>query len=316
MIKSSGCMQCPRKCGCNREQTIGFCAQRNQFRIARAAPHFWEEPAISGCNGSGTIFFCGCNLRCCFCQNSAILGAEAGIDITPMQLMALMLELQSAGVHNINLVTASHYTEQLIPLLKTIKSNGLTIPIVWNSSAYESAATLRLLNGLVDIYLPDFKYSSKTTAAEYSHAPDYPDIALDAIEEMLRQVGAPQYDTNGLMKRGVQIRHLVLPGHAMESRRALWMLQNRFGNTFGISIMNQYTPLPQTAEHPKLSRTVSEKEYDSVIRYAMQIGLDRALIQEASAASEDFIPDFALSKENLEKVSEKHKIALANCKKI
>ena len=315
-MKPSGCMQCPRQCGCNREETIGFCTQSNTFRIARAAPHFWEEPAISGRSGSGTIFFCGCNLRCCYCQNSALLDAKAGIAVTPMQLMALMLSLQDAGVHNINLVTASHYTEQLIPLLQAVRSHGLEIPVVWNSSAYESVESLRLLDGLVNIYLPDFKYSSKTTAADYSHAPDYPDAALHAIEEMLRQVGPPQYDENGLMIKGVQIRHLVLPGHAMESRRALWMLQNRFGNTFGISIMNQYTPMPQTAGHPKLSRTVSEKEYDSVIRYALQIGLDRALIQEQSAASQSFIPDFTLSEEKLEEVSEKYKKTLANCKKI
>lgn len=306
------CIQCPRYCKADRTVSqAGYCAQGNTIRIARAAPHLWEEPFLSGQNGSGTIFFCGCNLRCCYCQNSPLLQPEIGVDVSPKQLAALMLHLQTKGVHNINLVTATHYTAQLVPILTALRKETLRIPVVWNSSGYESVDTLRMLDGLVDIYLPDFKYVTKETASAYSNAPDYPEVALAAIAEMLRQRGTPRYQANGMMESGVQVRHLVLPSHSLESRQALWLLNKTFGDRIGISIMNQYTPMPQLAAHPTLSRRVTEAEYDRVTRYALQIGMQHALIQEGEAASESFIPTFDLTPQTLGKLTEQFEKSLA-----
>lgn len=214
----------------------------------------------------------------------------------------MILYLQREGVHNINLVTATHFTEQLVPILQELRSGTLQIPVVWNSSGYESIETLRLLEGLVDIYLPDYKYSSATLADSYSNAPDYPTVALAAIEEMLRQVGTPQLNAQGLMTAGVHVRHLVLPHHAKESRQALYRLRQQFGDRIGLSIMSQYTPMPAMATHPLLARKITEKEYETVIRYSLQIGWQNALTQEGEAASESFIPDFSLTDEFIEMI--------------
>ncbi|MCR4761057.1 MAG: radical SAM protein [Oscillospiraceae bacterium] len=288
------CTQCPRKCGINRTEQRGYCGESETIRIARAAPHMWEEPPISGENGSGTIFFSGCSLRCIFCQNHEIAVSHLGYDITPEQLTDTMLRLQADGVHNINLVTPSHYTLQLVPVLEHARSRGVTVPFVWNSSGYESVSALRQLDGLIDIYLPDFKYINPETAKEYSNAPDYPNAAKTALAEMVRQCGAPQLDAQtGLMTRGVQVRHLVLPGHAQESRQILWYLYQTYGNGIGYSIMNQYTPMPQMQGHPLLSRKVTAQEYDNVVRYAKQIGIENAFTQEGEAASKSFIPEFS-----------------------
>ena len=288
------CTQCPRKCGINRTEQRGYCGESETIRIARAAPHMWEEPPISGENGSGTIFFSGCSLRCIFCQNHEIAVSHLGYDITPEQLTDTMLRLQADGVHNINLVTPSHYTLQLVPVLEHARSRGVTVPFVWNSSGYESVSALRQLDGLIDIYLPDFKYINPETAKEYSNAPDYPDAAKAVLAEMVRQCGAPQLDAQtGLMTRGVQVRHLVLPGHAQESRQILWYLYQTYGNGIGYSIMNQYTPMPQMQGHPLLSRKVTAQEYDNVVRYAKQIGIENAFTQEGEAASKSFIPEFS-----------------------
>lgn len=293
-MNQSVCKDCPRSCGIDRSCQTGFCGQYNSFRIARAAPHFWEEPAISGTNGSGTIFFSGCNLRCVFCQNAEIAADGLGEEISDTMLAEIMFRLQARGVHNINLVTPSHYIRQLIPVLQSVRQSGLRIPIVWNSSAYESVEMLRRLEGLVDIYLPDLKYLHPETAAKYSRAADYPDVAKAALAEMSAQVGAPQFDPDtGYMTRGVQVRHLVLPGHAQESREILCYLHKTYGAKIGVSIMNQYTPMPKTAADPLLSRRVTPHEYDTVVRYAMQIGMTDALIQEGEAASESFIPPFS-----------------------
>lgn len=293
-MQTEFCTACPRKCQVNRAQAVGFCGQTNGFRIARAAPHYWEEPAISGENGSGTIFFSGCNLRCVYCQNADIAADGVGAEISADMLTEIMLRLQKRGVHNINLVTPSHYTEQLIPVLKAAKEQGLTIPIVWNSSAYELPEVLHQLTGLVDIYLPDFKYLHSETAKQYSRAADYPEIAKAALAEMVAQVGSPQFDAQtGLMTRGVQVRHLVLPAHTKESREILYYLHSTYGEKIGISIMNQYTPMPRVMDDPVLSRRVTAEEYDMVLRYAEQIGIQNALIQEGEAASESFIPPFS-----------------------
>ena len=287
------CDICPRGCRIDRDAHSGFCGEHNTLRIARAAPHYWEEPAISGKNGSGTIFFSGCNLRCVYCQNHEIAVSHIGRDVSPEELRAIMLRLQAEGVHNINLVTPSHFTVQLVPVLSAARAEGLQIPIVWNSSGYESVFALRMLEGLVDIYLPDLKYLSATTAAAYSHAPDYPETAKAALAEMVRQQPEQVIGTDGLMRRGVQVRHLVLPGHAQESRQVLWYLHKTYGGSVGVSIMNQYTPMPQVRDDPLLSRRVTAHEYDTVVRYAEQIGMEHVLIQEGEAASESFIPEFS-----------------------
>ena len=288
------CMCCPRRCGAVRSRQRGLCGETETIRIARAAPHMWEEPPISGQNGSGTVFFSGCSLRCIFCQNHEIAVSHIGRDVSAEELTEIMLRLQSGGVHNINLVTASHFTVQLAPVLRRAKQSGLHIPILWNSSGYELPETLRLLDGLIDIYLPDFKYLNTQTAAEYSSAPDYPETAKAALAEMVRQCGAPRLDPEtGLMQRGVQVRHLVLPGHAQESRQVLWYLYQTYGNGIGYSIMNQYTPMPQMREHPLLSRRVTAQEYGHVVQYAQQIGIENAFTQEGEAASESFIPAFS-----------------------
>lgn len=292
-MKMDLCSRCPRSCGIDRAQHSGYCGESAVIRIARAAPHFWEEPPISGTNGSGTIFFSGCNLRCIYCQNAEIALGKKGRAVTPEELSEIMLKMQMKGLHNINLVTPTHYAAELIPVLKQAKSAGLKIPVVWNSSAYESVETLCMLEGIVDIYLPDFKYIRPDTAEAYSRAADYPEIAQQALNEMVRQNPEIKYDKEtGLMRRGVQIRHMVLPGHAQESREILWYLFRRYGNSVGYSIMNQYTPMPAMKNHKLLSRRVTDHEYLTVIRYAEQIGIRNAFIQEGETASESFIPGF------------------------
>lgn len=288
------CNRCPRRCGADRAHHAGFCGETAQVRIARAAPHFWEEPPISGRNGSGTIFFSGCSLRCIYCQNHEIAIGRVGRAVSADELAEIMLQFQRDGIHNVNLVTPSHYTAELIPVLRQAKRAGLTIPVLWNSSGYESPEMLRLLDGLVDIYLPDFKYLRPETAAAYSRAPDYPKTAKAALAEMVRQQPVQVIDPQtGLMQRGVQIRHMVLPGHAQESREILWYLFQQYGNSVGYSIMNQYTPMPAVRDDPLLSRRVTPHEYDTVVRYAEQIGIRNAFTQEGEAASESFIPDFS-----------------------
>lgn len=288
------CRICPRRCEIDRSNQYGYCGESDIIRIARAAPHMWEEPPISGTNGSGTIFFSGCNLRCIYCQNHEIAVSHLGYAVSNDELCRIFFELQNQGVHNINLVTAGHFTKQLIPILQRAKGEGLHIPLVWNSSGYETVEMLRMLDGLIDIYLPDFKYINPQTAKDYSKAPDYPDVAKAALAEMVRQCGAPKIDLHtGLMTRGVQVRHLVLPGHAQESRQILWYLYRSYGNGIGYSIMNQYTPMPKMQSHPLLSRKVTEKEYANVVRYANQIGIENAYTQEGEAATESFIPEFS-----------------------
>lgn len=293
-MEGNNCVLCPRHCGVDRSVQYGFCGESEEIRIARAAPHMWEEPPISGKNGSGTIFFSGCNLRCIYCQNHEIAVSHRGYPVSADQLLRIFFDLQAQGVHNINLVTAGHFVKELLPVLQKAKGEGLQIPILWNSSGYESAETIRMLEGLIDIYLPDFKYINPKTAKEYSNAPDYPEIAKQSLAEMVRQAGAPQIDKEtGLMTRGVQVRHLVLPGHAQESRQILWYLCQTYGNGIGYSIMNQYTPMPQMKDHPLLSRRVTAREYENVIRYAKQIGIENAYTQEGEAACESFIPEFS-----------------------
>ncbi len=287
------CNLCPRECNADRGLgKIGFCKVPNHIKVARASLHFWEEPCISGEEGSGTVFFSGCNLRCVYCQNRKIAEGVYGKEIDVDRLAAIFLELQAKGANNINLVTPSHYILQIVSALKKAKNEGLFIPIVYNSGAYEKAEVLKLLEGYVDIYLPDFKYMDGNLGRRYSNAEDYPVVAKKAIEEMIRQVGKPEFDNRGLLKRGVVVRHLVLPGCIKDSKDIIKYLYDTYGNDIFISILNQYTPLTGVEKYPEINRKLTEEEYNEVVDFAIEIGVENGFIQEGDVADESFIPDF------------------------
>ena len=287
------CSLCPRNCGVNRlDGQKGFCGVDAEILVARAALHMWEEPCISGKEGSGAVFFSGCSLGCGFCQNNKISRGQTGKKITVEYLAELFFQLQGQGANNINLVTAGHFLPQVALALENARAHGLKIPVVYNSSGYEKADTLKILEGLVDIYLPDFKYMDSELAGKYSHAPDYPQIAKDALKEMVQQVGTPGFDERGMMKKGVIVRHLLLPGHVKNSREVLKYLYETYGDRIYISIMNQYTPMPAMKDDPKLSRKVTDREYERLLDYALSLGLNNGFIQEGETAKESFIPEF------------------------
>jgi len=290
------CRICPRRCGANRTTgQKGYCGADDQIRIARAAPHIWEEPCISGKRGSGAVFFSGCSLRCIYCQNLEISLGGSGKAVTIPALSDIFLRLQEKGVHNINLVTAGHYTPQVVQALRLAKTDGLVIPVVWNSSGYERVETLRLLEGLVDIWLPDFKYEDAQLAGELSKAPDYPDVARASLQEMVRQTeneGGTAFSEDGMMQRGVIVRHLLLPGHVKQSERVVSYLLDTYGNRIRISLMSQYTPMPAMAGDPLLARRVTKREYERLVRFATDRGLEEGFIQEREVAKESFIPAF------------------------
>ena len=287
------CVQCPRACGADRaDGKVGFCGAPWEFFVARAALHLWEEPSISGKNGSGTIFFSGCNLRCAFCQNREVSHNALGKRVSEDALIALMLDLQEQGAHNINLVTPTPYAEQLVPVLQRVRPL-LNIPIVYNCGGYESVETLRRLEGLVDIYLPDFKYADPALAARYSCAQDYPAVALSALEEMLRQTGKPQFDADGMLLRGTVVRHLVLPSSRKDSIAVLRLLAERFGTSaFLLSLMSQYTPdFALGSPYKELHRRVTSFEYDAVLCEAQRLGFD-GYLQSRTSASAAYTPEF------------------------
>ena len=287
------CNLCPRECNVDRGLgKTGFCKVPNHIKVARAALHYWEEPCISGEEGSGTVFFSGCNLRCVYCQNKKIAEGVYGKEITVDRLAAIFLELQEKGANNINLVTPTHYAIQIASALQKAKEQGLSIPVVYNSSAYEKVEILKLLEGYVDIYLPDFKYMDEGLSKRYSNAQDYPYLARKAIEEMVRQVGRPQFDQKGMLKKGVVVRHMVLPGHVSDSKNVIKYLYDVYGNDIFISILNQYTPLGGLDNYPEINRKLREKEYEEVVDYAIEIGVENGFIQEGDVADESFIPDF------------------------
>ena len=294
------CTLCPRGCRVDRTQNVGICGCTNDVYVARAALHMWEEPCISGERGSGAVFFVGCPLGCVYCQNHAIsrVRAPRGVKMDASALSDTFLRLQNdERANNINLVTATQYAPTVAESIKIAKTNGLTVPVVWNSSGYETVDTLRLLDGLVDVYLPDFKYHDPALAAKYSHAADYPEVARLALDEMFRQVGEPSFADgradieDGIMVRGMVVRHLVLPTHADDSKRVIRYLRDRFGDGIYISIMSQYTPvadgLPQ-----ELTRSVTEDEYDDVVDYAVDIGVERGFTQEGGSVGESFVPEW------------------------
>ena len=286
------CSLCPRMCMADREITTGYCGVKNTLRVARAALHFWEEPCISGEEGSGAVFFTGCNLRCVFCQNFQIARAEQGKEITVERLSEIFLELQAQKANNINLVTATHYVPQVVEALKKAKEQGLHIPVVYNCGGYESVETLKMLEGLVDIYLPDFKYVDSERAKRYSRAENYPEITKAALAEMVRQQPEAQFDDRGMMKKGVIVRHLMLPGGIKDSKAVVKYLYETYGDQIYISLMNQYTPLPHVAEYPEINRKVKKFEYDRLVDYAISLGVENGFIQEGETAEESFIPAF------------------------
>ena len=286
------CMLCPRGCAIDRTKTHGACGMTSEIVVSRAALHMWEEPPISGTRGSGTIFFAGCSLRCVFCQNRTISHERAGKPMTPDQLAATMLDLQNAGVHNVNLVTPTHYADTVAGVLETVKPR-LHIPVVWNTSGYETVDTLRRLEGLVDIYLPDFKYASEELAARYSAAPDYPTVVTAAIAEMFRQVGKATFDADGMMTGGMIVRHLVLPGHRSDSMAVLRRIAEILPTEdIRISVMRQYTPdFAMDAPYKNLHRRVTDFEYASVVAEAERLGLT-GYMQGKDAADRAYTPDF------------------------
>lgn len=288
------CKLCPRLCKVNRtEGKTGVCGMGETITLARAALHAWEEDCISGTNGSGAVFFTGCNLRCIFCQNHKIAVGKDGFAITIERLAEIFLELQTKGAHNINLVTPTHYIPQICTALDLAKEKGLQLPVVYNTSGYECVESLRLLEGYVDIYLPDFKYMDTELAREYSKAPDYPEVAKAAIAEMVRQAGECRFDSKtGMIQKGVIVRHLVLPGTIKNSKQVLAYLYETYGNTIYYSIMSQYTPMPHMSEHPLLKRKVTKREYDKVLDYALALGIENGFMQDGKVAKDSFIPAF------------------------
>lgn len=283
------CTLCPRNCGVERtaESGAGVCRMGTQPKIARAALHMWEEPCISGTQGSGAVFFSGCGLRCVFCQNEAISQQGEGKIVTPARLAEIFRELEAQGAHNINLVTAAHFVLAVLEALSLYRPN---IPIVYNSSGYESIETLRMLSGVVDIYLPDYKYIDPNMAAMLSGARDYPDVAFAAIAEMIRQTGAPVYDENGMIQRGTLIRHLVLPGLTGDSMKILTRIRDEFPG-IPVSLMGQYTPCGRALSIPGMDRKIKKKEYARVLAHMEAIGLD-GYRQELGSADGAFIPSF------------------------
>lgn len=287
------CTLCPRECKVDRTgKQKGYCRTGAGLVVARAALHMWEEPCISGAEGSGTIFFSGCALGCVYCQNVNIARGLAGKQITIDRLAEIMLELQTQKANNINLVTPSHYVPQIIEAIKTARRSGLQIPIVYNTGSYEKVETLRLLDGYIDIYLPDLKYMAPEPARRYSGCEDYFRYASDAIGEMVRQVGAVEFDEQERMRKGVIVRHLLLPGYLSDSKNIINYLYQTYKDNIYISIMNQYTPLKSMSAYPELNRKVTDAEYEELVDYAIEIGVENGFIQEGETASESFIPEF------------------------
>ena len=285
------CNLCPRKCGVNRYEKKGYCGATNRVKVAYYSLHMWEEPVISGDKGSGTIFFSHCNLRCLYCQNKKISIDGYGKVISNKKLGEIMLTLQDKGAHNINLVTPTHYVPQIASVLHKIKDKKLHIPVVYNTSSYENIGTLMVMKNLVDIYLADLKYFDDELAYKYSSCKNYFEVATMAIDEMVRQTGPVVIGKDGLMKKGVIVRVLVLPGHVRDAKEIINYLYKTYHDDIYISIMNQYTPV-NTCPYDNLNRKLSDEEYDEVINFALTIGVDKAFIQEGETASESFIPNF------------------------
>ncbi len=291
----SSCSICPRNCNVNREKgEKGICCGGILPKVTRASLHMWEEPSISGDKGSGTVFFSGCNLGCVYCQNYEISRGDTGKEIDFNRLCDIFFALFKKGAHNINLVTPTHFLPEILKAVELSKKNGIKIPFVYNTSGYESVESLKRADGLIDIYLTDFKYISHDLAKKYSHAPDYPDIVKSALSEMIRQKPKYVFDENGLMQKGVIVRHLMLPNCISDSKRVLKYLA-KFKDQIILSIMNQFTPTPALVSHPEINRKVFDIEYQKLIDFALELGFENAYIQEGDTAKLSFIPDFNVS---------------------
>ena len=295
------CVLCPRHCNADREKTYGVCASGLTPRVARVSLHHWEEPCISGENGSGTVFFTGCSLHCVYCQNQKIskIPAEGGPDLLPgkeadtAELIRIFYHLREKKAHNINLVTGDHFIPAIAGAIKKARTEGFDLPFVFNCSGYETRESLRMLDGLIDIYLADFKYAEKELAKAYSNAEDYPEVARLAVSEMVRQQPGCEYDGKGMLKKGVIVRNLLLPKHVYNSRKVLKYLHETYGDRIIISILSQYTPGDSIPDcFPELKRKVSRAEYDRLTDYAIKIGIENAFIQEITSSDSGFIPDF------------------------
>ena len=287
------CSLCPHKCAVNREERMGYCSSPDQIRIARAALHFWEEPCISGEKGSGTIFFSGCTMRCIFCQNKEISSGESGIVISDDRLVDITLELQEKGANNINFVTPDHYAYRINRVVKEAKKRGLCIPIVMNTGGYLGEEAYELLKEVADIWLTDYKYDSEDIAKKYSLVSGYPEIAFKRLKQMVQDIGMPVFREDQLLEKGVIVRVLLLPGCVADAKRIVKKVYSSFGNNVILSLMNQYTPPRKRIEsYPNLNRRVSEKEYSSLIDYALSLGVEEAYIQEKGTAEESYIPPF------------------------
>lgn len=293
MNKYENCLLCPRKCGINRRTgQTGVCGVSSEIKVARAALHYWEEPCISGKRGSGAVFFSGCSLHCVFCQNREISDGKEGKVISKERLSDIFMELADKGANNINLVTPGQYIPDIVWAVNDAKSRGMKLPIIYNTSGYENVTELKLLEGIVDVYLPDFKYMDSTISAMYSRAKDYPSVAKQALSEMVRQ--QPDVvidDVTGLIQKGVIVRQLLLPGHVNDAKAVLKYLYDTYHDHVYISMMSQFTPIA-LKDYPEINRTVTRREYERLVDYALEIGITNAFIQEGDVAKDSFIPAF------------------------
>lgn len=293
MNKYENCLLCPRKCGINRRTgQTGVCGVSSEIKVARAALHYWEEPCISGKRGSGAVFFSGCSLHCVFCQNREISDGKEGKVISKERLSDIFMELAGKGANNINLVTPGQYIPDIVWAVNDAKSRGMKLPIIYNTSGYENVTELKLLEGIVDVYLPDFKYMDSTLSAMYSRAKDYPSVAKQALSEMVRQ--QPDVvidDATGFIQKGVIVRQLLLPGHVNDAKAVLKYLYDTYHDHVYISMMSQFTPIA-LKDYPEINRTVTKREYERLVNYALEIGITNAFIQEGDVAKDSFIPAF------------------------
>lgn len=293
MNKYENCLLCPRKCGINRRTgQTGVCGVSSEIKVARAALHYWEEPCISGKRGSGAVFFSGCSLHCVFCQNREISDGKEGKVISKERLSDIFMELADKGANNINLVTPGQYIPDIVWAVNDAKSRGMKLPIIYNTSGYENVTELKLLEGIVDVYLPDFKYMDSTLSARYSRAKDYPSVAKQTLSEMVRQ--QPDVvidDATGLIQKGVIVRQLLLPGHVNDAKAVLKYLYDTYHDHVYISMMSQFTPIA-LKDYPEINRTVTRREYERLVDYALEIGITNAFIQEGDVAKDSFIPAF------------------------
>lgn len=294
LLDFTNCHLCPRNCGINRTISVGFCGCGSTLKAARAALHHWEEPCISGTRGSGAVFFSGCTLKCCFCQNHLISQGTLGKELSPKRLGEIFLSLQEQGAHNIDLITATQFLPQILPALDFVK-HKLYIPVIYNCGGYEKTETLALLKDYIDIYLPDLKYFDSALSWRYSKAKNYFEVASEAIPYMIEQTGGLRYDTQGILQKGVIIRHMVLPGGKEDSIQLLhWIKENLPKGKYLLSLLSQYTPFYKSSDYPEINRRITTYEYNKVLDTAISLGLTQGFMQEKSSAKEEYTPPFDL----------------------